>query len=186
MQQQRTNSFLVKKLVFCAAALALATVASLIKLPLRMPYGGSVTLLSMFFICFIGYLYGVGTGLVTAVAYGILQLIIEPYIISIPQLIFDYILAFGALGLSGLFHKVKGGLIKGYLVGILGRFIFAYLSGLIFFAQYAADYGTIPIIYSAVYNGAYIGTEAVITLIIIVIPPVAAALERVKRMALEK
>ena len=62
-----------------------------------------VTLLSMLVICLPGYWFGAAVGIATATAYGLLQLIIEPYIISIPQLIVDYFLAFGALGLSGFF-----------------------------------------------------------------------------------
>ena len=185
-QNKQRSSVIVRQLAFCALAIALATVTSFIKLPFKLPYGGSVTLLSMLFICLPGYWYGLRNGLISAIAYGILQLIIEPYIISIPQLLCDYIFAFGALGLSGIFHKHKHGLIKGYLLGVFGRFVFAYLSGLLFFAQYAADYNLIPEIYSAVYNGSYIGAELVITLIIIVIPPVASALEKCKTLALNQ
>ena len=54
-------------------------------------------LLSMFFITFVGYLYGLRAGLTSALAYGLLQLLMGPYIISIPQLVCDYILAFGYL-----------------------------------------------------------------------------------------
>ena len=96
-------------------AIALAVVASMIKLPIRMPMGGSATFLSMLFICLIGYWYGTKIGVITALAYGALQLIIDPFIISIPQMLVDYIFAFGALGLSGVFHNAKHGLIKGYL-----------------------------------------------------------------------
>lgn len=74
--------------------------------------GGSVTLFSMLFICCIGYWYGLRTGIMTGVAYGLLQLISDPYIISLPQMITDYILAFGALGLSGIFCNKKNGLVK--------------------------------------------------------------------------
>ena len=147
--------------------------------------GGSVTLFSMLFICLIGYWYGIGTGLTAAVAYGFLQLIVDPYIISVPQMLVDYIFAFGALGLSGLFSKSKYGLIKGYIVGVLGRYFFAFLSGLIFFGSYAADYGMAAPVYSLVYNGAYLGLEALFTLILLFIPPVNSALKRIKEMAQE-
>lgn len=40
--------------------------------------GGSVTLFSMLFIVLTGYWFGVRTGITTAVAYGILQLLINP------------------------------------------------------------------------------------------------------------
>ena len=118
-----------------------------------------------------------------AIAYGFLQLIVDPYIISLPQMLTDYIFAFGALGLSGIFSKAAHGMIKGYLVAILGRYFFAFLSGMIFFGSYASEYHMSAPIYSLVYNGAYIGLEAVMTLILISLPPVAKALARVKEMA---
>ena len=124
-----------KQLVFSAVAMALAMITSFLKL-FDAPMGGSVTLFSMLFICCIGYWYGLRAGLMTGVAYGLLQLISDPYIISLPQMITDYLLAFGALGLSGLFCNKKNGLIKGYIAGVLGRYFFAFLSGLIFFASY--------------------------------------------------
>ena len=180
MSTNKNTMFTVRKLAFCALALALGTVLSFLKLPFKLPYGGSVTLLSMLVITLPGYWFGAAVGITTATAYGLLQLIIEPYVISIPQLIVDYFLAFGALGLSGFFHNRRGGLIKGYLLGIFGRFVFAVLSGVIFFAQYAADYDLFPLVYSTLYNGSYIGLEAVITLVLIALPPVKRALDQVK------
>ena len=50
------------------------------------------------------------SGLTAAFAYGILQLVVDPYIISVPQMLVDYLFAFGALGLSGLFSKYDDGL----------------------------------------------------------------------------
>ena len=61
----------VKQLVFCAVAIALAYLTSYIRL-WNMPYGGSVTLCSMMFICMIGYFYGLRAGLMTGFAYSIL------------------------------------------------------------------------------------------------------------------
>ena len=171
-----------KQLVFSAAAMALAMITSFLKL-FDAPMGGSVTLFSMLFICCIGYWYGLRAGLMTGVAYGLLQLISDPYIISLPQMITDYLLAFGALGLSGLFCNKKNGLIKGYIAGVLGRYFFAFLSGLIFFASYAEGTGMSAPVYSLAYNGAYLGLEALITLIVLAIPAVNKAFARVKEMA---
>lgn len=176
--------FSTRQLVFSAMAIALGTVTSFIKL-FDLPMGGSVTLLSMLFICLVGYWYGLGAGLMTAIAYGFLQLIIDPYIISFPQMLVDYIFAFGALGLSGLFSKAKNGLLKGYIAGVLGRYFFAFLSGMIFFGIYAADYGMSAPVYSLVYNGAYLAAEAVITIIVISLPPVKTALGQLKKMAVQ-
>ena len=173
----------VKQLVFSAMAIALAMITSMIKI-IDMPMGGSVTLLSMLFIVLIGYWYGLGAGLTAAIAYGVLQLIIDPYILSFPQMMVDYLLGFGALGLSGIFSNKKYGLIKGYLVGVLGRYFFTFLSGWIFFGMYAPETFPNAAVYSLAYNGCYIGAEAVITLIIIAVPPVSKALETVKRQAI--
>lgn len=173
-----------KQLVFSAMAMALAMVTSMIKL-VDMPMGGSVTLLSMLFITLIGYLFGLRTGLTGAIAYGVLQLVVEPYIISIPQMFTDYIFAFGALGLSGVFYGKKNGLVKGYLLGVLGRYFFTFLSGMIFFGSYAADYHMSAPVYSLVYNGSYLGMEALITVVIILLPPVSKGLLKVKKMVAE-
>lgn len=176
--------FRTKQLVFSAMAMALAMVTSMIKL-IDMPMGGSVTLFSMLFICLVGYWYGPGAGLMTAVAYGILQFVTNPYMISIPQVLTDYIFAFGALGLSGIFSRSKHGLLKGYLLGVFGRFIFTFLSGMIFFGSYAAGYNMTAFAYSFAYNGAYLGAEALLTVILISLPPVRNGLDRIKGMALE-
>ena len=182
--RNRKKKFSTRQLVFSAAAMALAMVTSMIKL-FELPMGGSVTLLSMLFICLIGYWFGLSGGLMAAVAYGFLQLIVDPYIISIPQMLTDYIFAFGALGLSGVFSNKKHGLVLGYLLGVVGRFVFAFLSGVIFFGMYAADYGMTAAAYSFLYNGSYIAAEAIITIVIIMLPPVAKGLQRIKTMALE-
>ncbi|MEE8886384.1 MAG: energy-coupled thiamine transporter ThiT [Eubacteriales bacterium] len=172
-----------RKLVFSAMAIALATVTSMIEL-FHAPMGGSITLFSMLFVTLIGYWYGLGTGLLAAIAYGLIQLMIDPYIISVPQMLVDYIFAFGALGLSGVFHNAKKfGLIKGYLLGIIGRFFFATLSGVIFFGSYAGDYGMTPLAYSAAYNGFYIFIEGGITIVILFIPAVNKAMIKVKNLA---
>lgn len=173
--------FQTKQLVFCSAAIALSVVTSFMKL-YNFPFGGSITLCSMLFVCLIGYWYGPKVSITTGVAYGLLQLIVGPYIVFPLQVLVDYPLAFGALGLSGFFWKSKHGLIKGYIAGILGRYFFSVLSGWLFFGAYAWEgWGALP--YSLAYNGAYIFSEAAITLIILILPPVRKAMEYVKRQA---
>lgn len=170
-----------QQLVFSAIAMAIAMVTSMIKL-VDMPLGGSVTLLSMLFIVLIGYWYGPVAGITTGMAYGLLQFVLEPVFYTIPQMLTDYPLAFGALGLAGLFHNKKFGLQIGYAVGVFGRFVFSFLSGFLFFAAYAPE-TMHPVLYSLCYNGAYLLGEAVLTLIVISIPPVYKALKYVRRLA---
>lgn len=178
----KSGKLTVKQLAFCAMSLALGTLLSEIKI-IDFPWGGSATLLSMLVICLPGYLFGLGAGLMTGVAYGVLQILIDPYILFPLQLVVDYLLAFGALGLSGLFANSKNGLLKGYLVGILGRYVFVVLSGWIFFAEYAWE-GWAPLPYSLVYNGIYIFAEAAITFVLLAIPVVRKGIGTVKKMAL--
>lgn len=178
----KSSLLTVKQLTFCAMAIALGTILSNVKL-FHFPTGGSITLLSMLIICLPGYFFGLAAGLLTGVAYGILQLIIDPYVLYPMQLVVDYFLAFGALGLSGLFCNAKHGLIKGYIAAVLGRYIFAVISGWIFFGSYAWEgWGALP--YSLAYNAIYIFAEAVITVIVLAIPAVSKALARVKQAAL--
>ena len=172
----------VKQLAFCAMAIALGTVLSNIKL-FHFPTGGSITLLSMLVICLPGYWFGLGAGIATGVAYGVLQLLIDPYVLYPMQLIVDYILAFWALGLSGLFSNAKSGLIKGYIASVIGRYVFAVISGWIFFGAYAWD-GWDPLPYSLAYNAIYIFAEAAVTVVILSIEPVRNLFKKLKDMAL--
>lgn len=181
--KKHTKKLTVKQLAFCAVAIALGTVLSNIKL-YTFPTGGSITLLSMLIVCLPGYWFGVGAGILTGVAYGILQLVIDPYVLYPMQLVVDYFLAFGALGLSGLFRNQKAGLLKGYIAGIFGRYAFAVISGWIFFGAYAWD-GFSPFTYSLAYNAIYIFSEAAITVLILALAPVRKAMSTGKELALE-
>lgn len=181
-ERKPNGKLTVKQLVFCAMAIALGTVLSNLKL-FHFPTGGSITLFSMLIICLPGYFFGLAAGLLTGVAYGILQLLIDPYVLFPMQLVVDYLLAFGALGLSGLFCNARHGLLKGYIAAVLGRYLFAVISGWIFFGSYAWEgWGALP--YSLVYNAVYIFAEAVITVIILMIPAVNKGLARIKSIAL--
>ncbi|MDO5717493.1 MAG: energy-coupled thiamine transporter ThiT [Tissierellia bacterium] len=151
--------------------IALATVLSFIKL-FKMPQGGSITAASMLPIMIFAMRWGVGRGLTVATLYGILQYILEPYFFSPMQVILDYPIAFGLLGLAGI---AKGHLssprtkIRWILpscgLGMLGRTIAHVLSGVIFFYEYAGAKN--PWLYSIEYNGSFMLVELIITSIII-------------------
>lgn len=174
-----------KKLVFSAMAIALAiTVATVLTLP-SLPSGGSTTLFSMLIVTLIGYWYGPKMGITAGVAYGILQFITGPYFLSPIQVSLDYLLAFGALGFSGFFSNHRNGLVLGYLAGVFGRYFFTMASGLIFYTEYVGDLnGNIFAIYGAfAYNFSYIGTECIITLLLLSVPSVRTMLKQVKTLA---
>lgn len=181
--KRNSRKLTVKQLAFCAVAIALGTVLSNIKL-FDFPTGGSVTLLSMLIICLPGYWFGLGAGIMTGVAYGVLQMLIDPYILYPMQLVVDYLLAFGALGLSGIFTNSKNGLLKGYGIAVLGRYVFAVISGWVFFGTYAWE-GWSPFTYSLAYNAIYIFAEAAITILLLLLPPVKKAMAAGKKLAME-
>lgn len=178
-----SKKYSAKQLSFCSICIALAFVLSLVKL-FHFPTGGSITLLSLLVACLPGYFYGTATGVTCGLAYGILSMVIDPYILYPAQMFMDYVFAFGALGLSGIFSNSKNGLIKGYITGVFGRYVFAVLSGWIFFGSYAWD-GWAALPYSLVYNAIYIFSEAAVTIIILCIPAVKQLMITAKRMATE-
>ena len=177
--------FSAKHLAFCAMCMALSFVLNNYCKLWEMPFGGSITLFSMLVACLPGFWYGPVAGIVTGVALGLLNFVIKPYFLSVPQVFVDYVLAFGALGFSGFFHKAKFGLVKGYTVGIIGRFVFAVISGCIFWGSYAADYDMSPLPYSLLYNALYIFTEGFITVAILFLPPVHKTMIQLRNMATE-
>lgn len=181
LHKDNNQKMTAKELAFCAMALALAIVASFVKLT-SLPFGGSVTLFSMFFIALIGYVYGLKVGIVTGIAYGFLQLVTGPYIYHPLQVLLDYPLAFGCLGLSGLCSKRTNGLIPGYVLGVLGRYIMHVISGYIFFRSYCPE-GMNPVFYTLTYNATYILPEMLLTIVVILIPAVSSSIYRVRSIA---
>jgi thiamine transporter len=83
------------------------------------------------------------------------------------QLLLDYVLAFGALGIAGYF---KNSIALGAFSAIFLRFIFAVISGVVFFASYAN--GKNVLVYSILYNGTYLLPEAIITIAVLLALPI--------------
>ncbi len=181
---EKNRTFSARRLAYCAMAVALAYVTSFIK-PFELPYGGSVTLLSMLFIVLVGNWYGVKTGVLVGLAYGVLQFLQEPYFLSLFQVCCDYVLAFAALGLSGLFRKRKNGLLIGYIAAVLARGFFHSLGGYLYWMDYMPENfpQSLRALYPIIYNYSYLLAEGVITVIIIRLPAVSNALERIRKSA---
>ena len=181
---EKNRTFSARRLAYCAMAVALAYVTSFIK-PFELPYGGSVTLLSMLFIVLVGNWYGVKTGVLVGLAYGVLQFLQEPYFLSLVQVCCDYVLAFAALGLSGLFRKRKNGLLIGYIAAVLARGFFHSLGGYLYWMDYMPENfpQSLRTLYPIIYNYSYLLAEGVITVIIIRLPAVSNALERIRKSA---
>src|SRR2546422_5153026 len=157
---------------------ALAGALYLIKI-FTLPQGGSVTLGSMVPIFLLALRRGPRIGIVGGVAFGLVALVEDVYsgveVIFYPaQVILDYPLAFGLLGLAGFFQKIP---ILGVGIGIAARFCSHFVSGVVFFASYAPA-GVSPFVYSAVYNGGVLISEFVITTALMIAFVRVRALER--------
>jgi len=155
-------------------AVALAAILNFIPL-WRMAQGGSVSL-EMLPILIIALRWGAGPGMMAGVVYGLVQLALGPFIIHPAQLVLDYPLPYMLVGLAGIFSKkinlkakgsTYGWLLLAVLTGGLGRFICHFLSGIIFFAQYA-PVGQSPWVYSAIYNISYLLPSLLLSYIIII------------------
>jgi len=153
-QSFRNPRVLAEIAIFTALATALSTIVIYV-----MPQGGSITLASMVPILWLSLRRGPIVGAVTGTIYGGIQFMLLPYAIDPIQVLLDYPLAFGVLGLAGFFQKWP---VVGAAVGIGLRFVMHFTSGVIYWAPIYAP-GIDPIIYSSVYNGSYLLPELAVS-----------------------
>lgn len=143
-----------------AVFVALAQIVGYLKL-FSLPNGGSITvaMLPMFIYC---TRWGFGPGCLAAFSLGLLQVLLDgAYAWGWQSILGDYLLAYGALSVSGLFHRQKRGFFTGIAAGSLARFLIAWVVGAVVWGEYMPDsfFGmtmTSPWFYSAIYNGSYI------------------------------
>ena len=153
-----------------ALFVAIAQVLSMLKL-WEMPWGGSVTL-AMIPILLYAVRWGVGPGLAAGFVFGVLQFTFDGgFAIGWQSIIGDYLLAFTALGLAGLWHRKRGDVYVGTLIGGLARFLVHYVVGATVWAEYMPDqfFGMSmhsPWFYSLLYNLAYMLPNIILCLIV--------------------
>lgn len=153
---------------------ALAIVFSQIKV-FDMPQGGSVSLV-MVPIALIAVRRGLLAGVITGIVVGLLQLLLGSTVVHPVQLLLDYPLAFGALGLAGLlrlsgFEGTKQRVLVlwgGLLIGVFARFICHFTSGVVWFGEYAPE--GVPVWqYSLIYNITYLLPEMIIAGVVLTV-----------------
>lgn len=162
-QKTKKHIFSTKILAEIIMLVALAGALSLISHSFfSLPQGGSINL-GMVPIFWLTFRRGWKIGIFAGAVFGVVDLAIEPFIVHPIQLSLDYPLAFAVLGLAGFFRKYP---IVGVAVGGAARFMSHFVSGIVYFADYAPA-GMSPAIYSVIYNGTYIIPSVIICAVII-------------------
>ena len=173
MEKIRTNSstkILAEIIVFSALSGALYVFR-----PFSLPYGGSVTLGSMVPVMWLSIRRGIRVGLIAGAIFGLLALFIDvmllPYspITNPVQVILEYPMAFGTLGLAGIFHKNSTvPAITGVGISILVKFLLHFIAGIIFWSWTVPE-GWWPVAWAVVYNGSFLLVEFIISAILMFI-----------------
>ncbi len=187
-RKQKNTRLSARRLTVCGVAIALGFVLSFVKL--RMPYGGSVTAFSMFCICIIGYFYGIKAGLLSAVAYSILQFFQDggSFMLSPMQVCCDFFFAFTVLGITGFFYKKEDKFIMAFFLAIMARGLFHSIGGYLYWMDYMPENfpKNLAILYPVIYNYTYILLEGIITIAVLKIPAVSKMFKRLQAIATEE
>lgn len=161
-----------------AVMVALATVLSFISI-IQLPWGGTVTLLSMLPIAIFSIRRGLKAGFTASFLYALIQFAqgamkglfgwgLTPGMLT-ACIFLDYIVPFTMLGIAGIFRKKNfPGWISGITLAILLRFLCHFLSGVVIWKSVGklwTGFSTDNVyLYSFLYNGFYMGLELVFTL----------------------
>ena len=167
----------VRALTEGAIMLALAVVLNYLSgiIFASLPQGGSVTL-AMFPLLFYVHRWGLGKGLLVCFAYGTLDMLLgKGYAWGWQSILLDYLVAYTALGLGGLFRGKTWGIFPCITVGCLARFLVHHISGVTLYRiieptgieglEFLGVFSN-PHLYSLVYNGVYMVPNTIIALAI--------------------
>ena len=164
-----------RALVECAMMIAIASVFSMIKL-VDLPYGGSVTIASMLPIVIISYRHGIGWGLGSGLAYGVIQQLLGLNTLGwvsgwqsiVAVILLDYIVAFAVIGLAGIFRGVKSqsvALVCGSVLAGLLRYACHVVAGATVWAGLSIP-DQAALLYSFAYNATYMLPEIIVLVIV--------------------
>lgn len=164
-ESEGKQAFTAQEIAEVGISVALAAVLGMVKI-FRMPQGGSVSL-EMVPILYIALKRGAKVGIAAGAVLGLVQTVIDPYIVHWAQFLLDYPFAFGALGIAGIMSK-RGEIAKlmGVLFGAAGRYVCHVVSGVVFFASYAPK-GTNVWVYSLGYNLTYMIPDTIVALVVL-------------------
>ncbi len=122
------KAWTAQTVAYGAIAIALGFVLSYIRV-FRMPQGGSITPASMLPLMLFSAAFGAGPGVAAGLIYGVLQYLQGGDFLSVWQVIFDYLIAFAALGLAGLYRYTKQGWQVWLTIGLSAALLIAMIVG---------------------------------------------------------
>lgn len=156
----RTNAHRTIQML-CEGALMVVLAQVLDLFPLwKMPWGGSISL-NMVPVIFFACRWGLSAGLLSGFVFGVVQFMFAGGIaLGWQSILGDYLVAYTALGLAGLFVGKRWSIYAGAAVGCAARFLVHYVVGATIWAEAMPEvfFGmtmTTPWLYSLLYNGAY-------------------------------
>lgn len=158
-----------KSIAYAGVCIALSFALSYVKL-FSLPQGGSVTLASMLPLIIYAYVFGARKGVFAGLIYGVLQCLQSPQIYQPLQVLIDYPIAFGIIGVAGIVKNIKwlkSPLLKfifGASLACVGRYISHFISGYYVFSSWMME-GYTALSWSIVYN-LYIIVELAIILVV--------------------
>jgi thiamine transporter len=144
--------------------------------PFSLPFGGSITLGSMVPVMWLSLRRGVRVGIIAGALYGMLALFIDvtllgaSSVIATPvQVVLEYPLAFGVIGLTGLFRNRSATYaVVGAGFAVFVRFWIHYFVGVFVWSTVYAfppQYGLW--VWPAIYNGSFLLVEYIISAILL-------------------
>lgn len=161
-----------------AVMVALATALSFIPI-IQLPWGGTVTLLSMLPIAIFSIRRGIKAGFTASFLYALIQFAqgtmkglfgwgLTPGMLA-ACIFLDYIGAFFVLGIAGIFRKKNfPGWMSGITLAVILRFLFHFLSGVVIWQSVGELWPGFSTdntyLYSFLYNGCYMLPELILTL----------------------
>ncbi len=175
--QKTTAIFQTKIVAEITVFSALSTVLYTIR-PFTLPYGGAITLGSMVPTMWLSLRRGIRVGVIAGAIFGVLALFMDiillggSAVVATPlQAILEYPVAFGLIGLSGIFHsRTVGHAITGAGLSVFLRFLVHYFVGVfVWYYVYAfpPEYG--QYVWPAIYNGSFLIVEFIISSILLAI-----------------
>lgn len=185
-KQKLKNLNILTEISLCVA---LSFVLSFFKF-FRLPWGGEVSFTAIP-ILILASIRGWRAGITCGMIFGLVHFLQGGIFIHPLQFLLDYPLAYGALGLAGLFNNITflnwvGNLMfleVRILIGTTCRFLFHFASGIIFFKIFTPH--TMDIIkYALIYNLSYMVPDLILSFIII--PPVIYKIQQRQKYKPEK